>query len=107
MIQDVFKRMINEIYTEYFKPNGWKKQGSNYRLFDGSGIGKIINFQKSKWSNAANVEFFINHGVYMEADTCKLLSDMGYYEEIYEYVRSRGGQYFDSLAEEIKMKMKT
>ena len=26
---------------------------------------------------------------------------------IYEYVRSRGGQYFNSLAEEIKMKMKT
>ena len=39
----------------------------------------------------------------MHYDTCKLLSDMGYYEEIYEYVRSRGGQY----AEEIKMKMKT
>ena len=189
MTQDVFKRMINEIYTEYFKPNGWKKQGSNYRLYDDSGLGKIINFQKSKWSNAANVEFFINYGVYMEAgngitnkafkeyecqfrnrtkshngtyhlnedmdyeklksavlralkevdilfdkiadkqifismilngtlqketevpimhyDTCKLLSDMGYYEEIYEYVRSRGGQYFNSLAEEIKMKMKT
>lgn len=67
MLQDVFKRMINEIYTEYFKPNGWKKQGSNYRLYDDSGIGKIINFQKSKWSNAANIEFFINYGVYMEA----------------------------------------
>ena len=38
--------------------------------------------------------------------TCKLLSDMGYYEEIYEYVKACGGKYFDSLAEEIKIKMK-
>ena len=39
--------------------------------------------------------------------TCKLLSDMGYYKEIYEYVKARGGQYFDILAEEIEMKMKS
>lgn len=38
--------------------------------------------------------------------TCKLLSDMEYYEEIYEYVKTCGGQYFESLAEEIKIKMK-
>lgn len=31
---------------------------------------------------------------------------MGYYEEIYEYVKACGGKYFDSLAEEIKIKMK-
>ena len=48
MIQNIFKRMIDEIYIEYLKPNDWKKQGSNYRLFDDSGLGKIINFQKSK-----------------------------------------------------------
>ena len=42
MIQNIFKRMIDEIYIEYFKPNDWKKQGSNYRLFDDSGLGKII-----------------------------------------------------------------
>lgn len=189
MVQDVFKKLINDIYIENFKPKGWRKQGSNYRLFDDSGLGKIINFQKSEWNDAANIEFFINYGVYMEVDdcivnksfkeydcqfrnrtklntgiyslnentnyeelksnvlkalkeadtlfdkidckqvfiskilsgtlqketgtpimhyyTCKLLSDMGYYKEIYEYVKTRGGQYFDILTEEIEMKMKS
>lgn len=187
MVQDIFKRLIDEIYIEYFKPNGWKKQGLNYRLFDNSGLGNIINFQKSKWNDANNIEFYVNYGVYMEAGdcitnklfkehecqfrnrtkvhngtyilnentnyeklksevimalkeadilfdkiagkkvfismilsgtlqketgipimhyyTCKLLSDMGYYKEIYEYVKARGGRYFDSLTEEIKLKM--
>ena len=45
MVQNIFRRLINEIYIEYFKPNGWKKQGSNYRYIDDSGLGKIINFQ--------------------------------------------------------------
>ena len=61
MIQNIFKRMIDEIYIEYFKPNDWKKQGSNYRLFDDSGLGKIINFQKSKWSDVTTIEFYINY----------------------------------------------
>ena len=61
MIQNIFRRMVNEIYIEYFKPNGWKKQGLNYRLFDDSGLGRIINFQKSKWSDDSNIEFYINY----------------------------------------------
>lgn len=187
MVQDIFKRLISEIFTEYFKPLGWKKQGSNFRYVDESGIGRVINFQKSKWNNSDNIEFYINYGLYMEAGndienksfkeyecqfrnrtslhngiyhldkgtnydkvkkeifkaleeannlfmkvgskenfismilsgemqkysglpimhyhTCKLLSDMGYYEDIYEYVKSRGGQYFDALTEEIEIKM--
>ena len=48
MIQNIFKRIVNEIYIEYFKPNGWKKQGLNYRLFDDSGLGRIITFPKIK-----------------------------------------------------------
>lgn len=60
MVQNIFRRLINEIYIEYFKPNGWKKQGSNYRYIDDSGLGKIINFQKSKWNDVDNIEFFIN-----------------------------------------------
>ena len=59
MIQNIFKRIVNEIYIEYFKPNGWKKQGLNYRLFDDSGLGRIITFQKSKWSDVTNIEFYI------------------------------------------------
>lgn len=44
---------------------------------------------------------------FMNYYTCKLLSDMGYYENIYEYVKARGGQYFDALTEEIEIKMKS
>ena len=26
MVQNIFRRLINEIYIEYFKPNGWKNK---------------------------------------------------------------------------------
>ena len=189
MAQDKFNRMISEIFNEYYKPLGWKKQGSNYRRIDESGLGKIINFQKSRWNSDGKIDFFINYGLYMEVGndlvnksfkeyecqfrnrtelhngiyhlnedtdyekvkkevrealaeatnlfekvddketfvsmilsgemqkytgtpvmhyyTCKLLSDMGYYEEIYEFVKSRGGLYFDSLSTEIELKLDT
>ena len=32
---------------------------------------------------------------------------MGYYEEIYEFVKLRGGSYFESLSTEIEIKMKS
>jgi len=47
-MQDIFKRLINEIFLLKFKPYGWKKQGSNFRYIDASGLGRVINFQKSK-----------------------------------------------------------
>ena len=51
-MQDIFKRLINEIFLLKFKPYGWKKQGSNFRYIDASGLGRVINFQKSKWNTA-------------------------------------------------------
>ena len=38
--------------------------------------------------------------------TCKLLSDMGYYEDIYDYVKVKGGPYFEMLTAEIESKTK-
>ena len=38
--------------------------------------------------------------------TCKLLSDMGYYEYIYDYVKVKGGPYFEMLTAEIESKTK-
>lgn len=187
MAQDIFNGLISEIFTANFKPLGWMKHGSNIRRVYEDGLGRIINFQKSKWNNDGNTDFFINYGLYMEVDndfinksfkeyecqfrsrtesykgiyhlnanidydkvknevlealveatklfekvdsketlvsmilsgeiqkytetpvmhyhTCKLLSDMGYYEEIYEYVKSCGGQYFESLTAEIELKI--
>lgn len=45
IMQDIFKRLINEIFLLKFKPYGWKKQGSNFRYIDASGLGRVINFQ--------------------------------------------------------------
>lgn len=67
-MQDIFKRLINEIFLLKFKPYGWKKQGSNFRYIDASGLGRVINFQKSKWNTADELEFFINYGLYIEID---------------------------------------
>ena len=188
IMQDIFKRLINEIFLLKFKPYGWKKQGSNFRYIDASGLGRVINFQKSKWNTADELEFFINYGLYIEIDnqlvnkffkeyecqfrartgldkgsfhlnsdtdfetlqrrveqaldeainqfdkvgnkehyismilsgelqkytgtpimnyyTCKLFSDMGYYEDIYDYVKEKGGPYFEMLTAEIESKTK-
>ncbi len=54
------------VFTEYYKPLGWKKQRANYRYIDESGLGKVINFQKSKWNNDGKIDFYINYGLYME-----------------------------------------
>ena len=40
IMQDIFKRLINEIFLLKFKPYGWKKQGSNFRYIDASGLGR-------------------------------------------------------------------
>ena len=58
IMQDIFKRLINEIFLLKFKPYGWKKQGSNFRYIDASGLGRVINFQKSKWNTADELEFY-------------------------------------------------
>ena len=31
-------------------------------------MGRVINFQKSKWNTADELEFFINYGLYIEID---------------------------------------
>lgn len=187
-MQELFKKLLSDIFNELFKPLKWKKQGSNYRYISDNGLGKIINFQKSKWNTQDEVTFYINYGLYIEVGnsinktfkeydcqfrnrtsylngiytltpetdieefrkiiitalreataflntinskdefiksllngeiqkhtydivmhyyTCKLLYDLGFYREIYDYVRGKGGEYFESLTELIEQKMKT
>lgn len=180
--------MIQEIYSERFKSLGWRKQGQNFRFIQDDGLGKIINFQKSKWNTKEEVTFFINYGIYIEAKdnidnksfkeydcqfrnrtsymngtytlnndstineaidmtaialkeasdffdiidskdtfikmllngeisnytdiivmdyyTCKLLFDMGFYNEIYGFVKNKSGKYFNELAKKIEQKKK-
>ena len=58
---DLLKR-VNGI----LKPLGYKKEGSNFRLYLPNGICKIFNFQKSKWNTKEHLEFCINAGIYFE-----------------------------------------
>ena len=43
--------------------------------------------------------------IIMHYHTCKLLYDLGYYQEIHDYVKSKGGIYFDSLTTLIEQKL--
>ncbi len=186
-INDCFKELLKHIYTELLKPKGWKKQGNDFRFIREDGIGQIINFQKSKWSTSEKCDFFINYGIYIEAEqtltnkaykeydcqlrrrahkadtdemftihscdlsevkkdtataihcalaffdfvetkehfvkmllsgeaqtysytivmhyhTCKLLCEMGYYQEIGEIIKDKSGEYFDELKNQIEQK---
>ena len=60
-----FRGILSDIHKELLKPDGWKKDGQNFRLFfDGTPISKgvIINFQKSQWNDASDLRFTINVG---------------------------------------------
>ena len=59
--------MIKDIFYGHYRHDGWKKQGQNFRYIQEDGLGKIINFQKSKWNTPWDVTFYINYGLYIEA----------------------------------------
>lgn len=59
--------MIKDIFYEFYRPLGWRKQGQNFRYFQEDGLGRIINFQKSKWNTRDDLTFYINYGLYIEA----------------------------------------
>ena len=59
--------LLAEVYTDELKAAGWKRQGSSFRSVGSDGLGKIINFQRSRWSTKEYIEFYINYGLYIEA----------------------------------------
>ena len=187
-MNDYFEELLKQIHVELLKPMGWKKQGKNFRFIREDGIGQIINFQKSKWNTSEKCDFFINYGIYIEAEqtltnkvykeydcqlrrranrvdtdetftirscnisevkkdttaaiqcalaffdyvgtkehfvkmllsgeaqtysftivmhyhTCKLLCEMGYYQEISEIIKDKSGKYFDELKNQIEQQL--
>lgn len=66
-MQELFSAMLRAVYVDAFKPAGWKKQGANFRLLGDDGLGKIVNFQRSRWDTADRVELYVNYGLYIEA----------------------------------------
>lgn len=65
-MEEIFKELIQYIFVEYLKTLGWRKQGNNFRCVSNDGLGKIINFQKSRRNTSEKMVFYINYGVYME-----------------------------------------
>lgn len=65
-MENMFKELLTYIYVSALKPLGWKKEGSNFRLYCDDGLCKIINFQKSRWNTSQECEFYINMGLYIE-----------------------------------------
>ncbi len=62
----LFKELLSRLHTSVFKPMGYKKDGSNFRLYQPDGLCKIVNFQKSAFNPWFECSFTINVGVYYE-----------------------------------------
>jgi hypothetical protein len=64
-IEKQFGALVSCIWT-HFKPLGYIKKGNNFRFYDtDSGLGKILNFQKSAYGDKNNIRFTINAGLYL------------------------------------------
>ena len=62
-----FKELLSRLQKEILKTRGFKKNGSNFRLFMADGTCQIINFQKSQF-NDQTCSFTINVGIYFQKD---------------------------------------
>ena len=59
----VFNNILSKNISSYFKPFKYKRQGNNFKYYDKEqNFGKIINFQKSQFSQ---INFVINIGIYI------------------------------------------
>ena len=62
--EEQFKSLLSQLHAEVLKPQGWKKEGQNFRLFLPDGLCRIINFQKSAYNDAQLLSFYLNLGIY-------------------------------------------
>jgi len=93
-----FDFLVSKIIWPHFKSRGYKKSNNNFRFYDPSGWGKILNFQKSIYFNKNFIKFTINTGLYLaEAEQfhCKMQSGEKFQESMC-MVRQRIGHLSDS-----------
>ena len=62
ILDERYKELLRQVY-EILKPLGYKKEASNFRQIYKGGLGKILNFQKSKWNTNNEIQFVLNAGV--------------------------------------------
>lgn len=60
-----FDALVSLIIWPLFKQRDYKKSGNNFRFYDTSGWGKIVNFQKSAFYDKNHINFTINIGLYL------------------------------------------
>ena len=58
-----FDIIVRDVFHSTLKPLGYKKRGNNFYI-ETSGIGKIINLQKSTFNSKDHISFTINTGVF-------------------------------------------
>ena len=56
---------MKQLLWPLFKERGYKKTGANFRYYDPSGWGKILNIQKSQFSDRNSISFTLNTGLYL------------------------------------------
>ena len=61
-----FDELLRELHSKYFRLAGFKKTGSNFRMYLPNGVFKIVNFQKSMYNDEGACSFTVNLGIYFE-----------------------------------------
>jgi len=64
----IYRELLSRVYREILKPEGFKKEGGNFRLIYPNGLSKIINFQRSMYNDNQECRFCINVGLYFQED---------------------------------------
>lgn len=89
MYIEVDNQLVNKSFKEYecqFRARTRFDKVGNKEHF----ISMILSGELQKYTGTLIMKYY----------TCKLLSDMGYYEDIYDYVKVKGGPYFEMLTAE-------
>ena len=93
--ESIFDKVIKDCFHKTLKPLGFKKKGNNFYL-PLSGLGQIINIQKSMYGTKTEISFTINTGIFIPE---YFLAAYTYETEIPDYptepscaVRQRIGQ---------------
>ena len=90
--QSRFDKLVSETLWPLFKVRGYRKTGNNFRFYDSSGWGKIVNIQKSSFSDRNAIKFTVNTGLYLvKADTMFELAKAASFLEPDCLVRKRIG----------------
>lgn len=56
----LMENWVKELFHKYCKPLGYKRDGTNFRLIQSDGLGKIINFQRNQYNTVQSCSFTIN-----------------------------------------------